>query len=162
MLLDHLDYVPGCAQLFSHVRLFVTLWTVAHQAPLSMGSSQARTLEWVAISSSRGSSQPRDGTCISCVSCIAGGFFSTESTGKSTLCLDCINLRFWQAHAEIYCLPDPRTDFMCKLPFLLKLPIPSGFLFLLSLPALYVQGPVCKPVGRYVQGLNILNISVMS
>ena len=22
---------------FSHVRLFVTLWTVAHQAPLSMG-----------------------------------------------------------------------------------------------------------------------------
>ena len=33
--------------------------------PLSMGSSQARTLEWVAISSSRGSSQPRDGTCAS-------------------------------------------------------------------------------------------------
>ena len=77
------------------------------------------------------------------------------------MCLDCINLGFWQTHAEIYCLPDPRTDFMCKLPFLIKLPIPSGFLFLLSLPALCVQGPVCKPVGRYVQGLNILNISVM-
>ena len=28
---------------------------------------QARILEWVAISSSRGSSQPRDGTCISCI-----------------------------------------------------------------------------------------------
>ena len=25
---------------FSHVLLFVTLWTVAHQAPLSMGSSR--------------------------------------------------------------------------------------------------------------------------
>ena len=25
---------------FSHVRLFVTLWTVAHQAPLSMGFSR--------------------------------------------------------------------------------------------------------------------------
>ena len=25
---------------FSHVRLFVTLWTVAHQAPLSMGYSR--------------------------------------------------------------------------------------------------------------------------
>ena len=36
---------------------------------------QARILEWVAISSSRGSSQPRYWTCISCVSCIAGGFF---------------------------------------------------------------------------------------
>ena len=34
------------------------------------GISQARILEWVAISYSRGSSQPRDQTCISCVSCI--------------------------------------------------------------------------------------------
>ena len=33
------------------------------------------TLEWVAISFSRGSSQPRDGTCLSC---IASGFFTTE------------------------------------------------------------------------------------
>ena len=38
--------------------------------------SQARMLEWVAFS--RGSSQPRDRTR---VSCIAGGFF-TESPGK--------------------------------------------------------------------------------
>ena len=34
------------------------------------GISQARILEWVAISSSRGSSWPRDRTNISCVSCI--------------------------------------------------------------------------------------------
>ena len=34
------------------------------------GILQARILDWVAISSSRGSSQPRDQTCISCVSCI--------------------------------------------------------------------------------------------
>ena len=31
---------------------------------------QARILEWVAVSFSRGSSQPRDQTCISCLSCI--------------------------------------------------------------------------------------------
>ena len=31
------------------------------------GISQARILEWVAISFSRGSSQPRDGTCVSCI-----------------------------------------------------------------------------------------------
>ena len=43
------------------------------------GISQARILEWVAISSSRGSSRPRDGTCIFC---IAGGFFTTEPHGK--------------------------------------------------------------------------------
>ena len=34
------------------------------------GISQARILEWVAISSSRGSSLPRDRTPISCISCI--------------------------------------------------------------------------------------------
>ena len=29
-----------CAQLLSHVRVCVTPWTVAHQAPLSMGFSR--------------------------------------------------------------------------------------------------------------------------
>ena len=36
----------------------MTLWTVAHQAPLSMGSHQARILEWVAIPSFRGLPDP--------------------------------------------------------------------------------------------------------
>ena len=140
-----------CVKLLSHVHLFATPWTVARQAPLSMGFSreeywsglpcpppgdlpdpgiepkslmspalaggflttsatweaqrenkvkvlvvqlcptlwdpmdcsppgssvheilQARVLEWVAISYSRGSSQPRDQTQ---VSCIAGRFFT--------------------------------------------------------------------------------------
>ena len=31
----------------------MTLWTVAHQASLSMGILQARKLKWVAMSSSR-------------------------------------------------------------------------------------------------------------
>ena len=34
--------------------------SIAHQSPLSMGILQARILEWVAMPSSRGSSQPRD------------------------------------------------------------------------------------------------------
>ena len=58
---------------FSCVWLFVTLWTVGFQAPLSMGILQGWILEWVAMPSSRGSSQSRDQTQ---VSCIAGGFFS--------------------------------------------------------------------------------------
>ena len=40
------------------------------------GISQARVLEWVAMSSSRGSSQSRDCAQVSCVPCIAGGFFA--------------------------------------------------------------------------------------
>ena len=43
------------------------------------GILQARTLEWVAISFSRGSSQPRDQAW---VSCIAGRFLTTEPPGK--------------------------------------------------------------------------------
>ena len=38
-------------------------------ASSALGIFQARILEWVAISFSRGSFQPRDWTCISCVSC---------------------------------------------------------------------------------------------
>ena len=47
-----------CVCVFSHVRLHVIPWTVACQAPLSV--FLARILEWVAIFSSRGSSQLRD------------------------------------------------------------------------------------------------------
>ena len=43
------------------------------------GTFQARILEWVAISSSRGSSQPRDQTH---ASVSAGGFFTTEPLGN--------------------------------------------------------------------------------
>ena len=47
------------------------------------GISQAGILQWVAISSFRGSSWPRDWTHISCVSCIAGRFFTTEWPNNS-------------------------------------------------------------------------------
>ena len=40
-LLDISSYIYVCVlSCFSHIRLFVTLWTVAHQAPLSMGFSR--------------------------------------------------------------------------------------------------------------------------
>ena len=69
---SHLEsaYVLSC---FSPVQLFVTLWTVACQSVLSNPSSvhgilQARILEWVAMPSFRGSSQPRNETCVSYIS----------------------------------------------------------------------------------------------
>ena len=65
-------FLPECSYSItlgfcSPVWLFATSWTVARQAPLSMGLSQARILEWVAISSSRGSFPCRSQTCISCL-----------------------------------------------------------------------------------------------
>ena len=42
-------------------------WTLAHQAPLVHGAFQESIQEWVATSFSRGSSQPRDLTLVSCI-----------------------------------------------------------------------------------------------
>ena len=67
---------------FSHVLLFATPWTVAHQAPLSMGILQARILEWIAMPFSRGSSQPRDQTQ---VSRIAGRRFNPWATREALM-----------------------------------------------------------------------------
>ena len=58
----------------------MTQWSVACQAPLSMGILQARILEWVAMPSSRGSSQPRDQTC---VFCNAGDLGSIPGLGRT-------------------------------------------------------------------------------
>jgi len=47
------------------------------------GILQARILEWVAISSSREFSQPRDGTQAPASPALAGGFFTTAPPEKS-------------------------------------------------------------------------------
>ena len=47
------------------------------------GILQAKILEWVAISSCRESSRPRDRTCTSYVSCIEGVFFTTAPPEES-------------------------------------------------------------------------------
>ena len=82
---------PVCMlNCFSHVWLFVTLWTVAHQAPLH-GILQARILEWVAMPSSEGSSWPRDlpdpgmEPAFLLSPALAGGFFTTSTTWEVTL-----------------------------------------------------------------------------
>ena len=50
------------------------------------GVLPARILEWVAMTSSRGPSQPRDWTCITCVSCTVVRFFTHWAT--------------WEAHTD--------------------------------------------------------------
>ena len=68
---------------------------VSNQAPLSMGILQARILEWVAISFSRGSSQPRDRTW---VSHIAGRLFTLWATRES---LYLILPKVWEINDKI-------------------------------------------------------------
>ena len=49
------------------------------------GNSLARTLKWIAMPSSRGSSWPRDQTQVSWDSCTASGLFTAEPSGKPIL-----------------------------------------------------------------------------
>ena len=65
--------------LLSHVPLFCNPMDCSPRGSSVRGISQVRILEWVAISFSRRSSWPRDRTC---VSSIAGRFFTTEPPGK--------------------------------------------------------------------------------
>ena len=63
----------NCELLCSITKLCPTLCDhIDCSPPVSSvhGIFQARILEWATISYSRGSSQPRDGTCLSCISCI--------------------------------------------------------------------------------------------
>ena len=57
--------IPACSVMSNSLW---PLWTIANQAPLSMGVFKTWILEWVAVSNSRGSSQPRDRTCVFCIS----------------------------------------------------------------------------------------------
>ena len=81
------NYSSACnfrqhACMFNHVGFFVTPWTVVHQAPLFKGfSRQEYWSGWPFLTPGK-SSWPRDQTCIPCLSCLARGFFTTESPGE--------------------------------------------------------------------------------
>ena len=76
-----------CTQCLNLVRLFETLWTVAHQAPLSMGFS--RQEHWSGLPFyTRGYSQSRNWSQVSYDSCI----------GRQNLC----HWVTWESHVCLY------------------------------------------------------------
>ena len=109
----------------SHVRFFVTPWTVACQAPPSMGFS--RQEYWVAISFCRGSSWPRVRTRVSCTE---GRHLTIWATRETQI-----------FHYSSHNIPQP--PFSCSdkmsipsLMFFLGLPLDS----VPSAPALLTEG----------------------
>ena len=66
------------ALLLSHIWLFCNAMDCNPQGSSVHRTFQGRILEWVAISDSRGLPEPGiEWTSISCISCAAGGFFTT-------------------------------------------------------------------------------------
>ena len=87
--------LPNCRQILyqlSHqgvcVQLLQSCPTLCDPMNCSLPDSsvhgvlQARIPWWAAMPSSRGSFQPRDGTCVSWESCTAGRFLTAEPLGK--------------------------------------------------------------------------------
>ena len=69
---------------FSHVQLFATSWTVALQAPLSMGFSRQEFWSGLLCPAPGESSWPRDQICVSYVSpALARRFFTTGTTWEA-------------------------------------------------------------------------------
>ena len=75
------------------------------------GILQTRILGWVTLSSSKGS--PRDRTCISCGSCIAGGFFTTWATREA---LKKQSIPFWLWQDSNLQSSDPKSDALSIRP----------------------------------------------
>ena len=70
---------------FSHVQLFATPWTVAHQAPLFMGFS--RQEYWSGVPFPPPGDLPDPGIESRLKIEFAGGFLISESPGNSWVCL---------------------------------------------------------------------------
>ena len=95
------------AQLFQS-RL--TLYDLMDCDSSVLGILQARILEWVAMPSSRRSSQPGGRTRFSCISCTAGRSFPTEPPGKPCL-LACWSVNNWSEISS-----NPRSNKSQPLP----------------------------------------------
>ena len=67
---------------FSHVQCFVTLWTVAHQAPLSMGFSWQESWSRLPFPPPGDLLDPGNEPVSLTSPALAGGFFPTAPPGK--------------------------------------------------------------------------------
>ena len=105
-----LSCVGACVlSLFSHVQLFTTLWTVAHQAPLSIGFSGQEYWSGLPCPPLGDFPHPRIDTVSPAAPCIEGGLFTAEPprkpfllvvsgktslTSKESACKECRRLEF--------------------------------------------------------------------
>ena len=132
-VLDEISVLVGrlCvrAQLLGLVWLFVAPQTSSPSSSVHW-IFQARILEWAAVSYSRGSFQPRDGTRISCVSCLSKwilyrlgslkvDLFFLPSVGKANIIQSTEGLnrtKGWRKEKLSLSLPQAGLDIILLLP----------------------------------------------
>ena len=143
-------YMPACCLLshFSCVQLFATLWTVAHQAPLSMGFSRQEYWDGLPFPSLGNLPNPGIETISFMSPALAGGFFTTKLPGKPdhlpTSCEICMQInkqqlepgmeqwtgfKLGKEHAKgVYCHPAYLTymQSICEMPGWMKCKLESN------------------------------------
>ena len=87
---------------FSHVRLFATLWTVARQAPLSMGFSRQEHWSGLPFPPLGNLSDPGIEPVSLSSPILAGGFFTT-----STTCMDFLPMLLPELYSGTALSPEP-------------------------------------------------------
>ena len=80
-----------CPWLLSHVRLLAALWTVAYQAPLSMGFSRREYWSGLPCSSPGDLLDPGMEPASLVSSALAGGFFTTGTPWEARNSLGVLN-----------------------------------------------------------------------
>ena len=133
-LLDHMVALVCVLSHFSHVGLFHPM-DCSPPGSSVLGILQARTLEWVSMPSSRGSSPSRDQTW---VFCIALGFFTTEPLEKPMVALFLFFFFFFKG---------------------------NSILFSLVLVSIYIPTtPKCRrvPLSQHLQHLSLANFLVVA
>ena len=73
----------GVGSRLSHVQLFATLWTIAHQAPLSMGFSRQESWGGLPFPSPEDLPDPGMEPVSLVSSTLTGGFFTTGATWEA-------------------------------------------------------------------------------
>ena len=95
---------------FSHVWLFATLWTIACQAPLSMGFSRQEYWSWLPCPPPGDLSDPEIEPPSLMLPSLAGGFFTTSSNWEALMITNNICLlKFYSNLSIVLCTP----LFMC-------------------------------------------------
>ena len=105
-------FFPSSVCMLSHLSCVQLLWLCCSPTGSSVHQVlQTRILEWVTMSFSRGSSQPRDWTWVGFnVSCIAGRFFTITSQRWLLSTLNMISLGKDVLNIRIRYIPNINTD----------------------------------------------------
>ena len=81
---------------FSHVQLFATLWTVTHQAPLSMGFSRQEYWSGLPCPLPRDPPNPGIEPASLMSPALAGGFLNTSATWEAQEMATCSGVLTWR------------------------------------------------------------------